>query len=285
MGRGWDVQGWGEKVLTTGFGDLYSAEGPDLYYTSTFSGTSSATPMVAGVAALLGCTGAGNGSGVLGVTLGADGNLYGVSEYGGDYGYGNVFQLRPGGGWTVLYSFMGDYDGAYPYVGLVQGADGRFYGTTYCGGDYGCGVVFRVGADATFERLYSFMDGSDGAYPYGRLLQGKDGRFYGTACSGNHGLGTIFSVGTEGSFAVVHAFNLLQGASPCSGLAAGPDGSFYGMTYYGGTSNLGTIFHVTPAGAFSSLCSFAGTNGAKPIGDLLISVYSCPFVVVLNRFG
>jgi uncharacterized repeat protein (TIGR03803 family) len=48
-----DVQNWGENIVTTGYGDLYSAEGPDLYYTSTFSGTSGATPIVVGETALL----------------------------------------------------------------------------------------------------------------------------------------------------------------------------------------------------------------------------------------
>jgi uncharacterized repeat protein (TIGR03803 family) len=48
-----DVQNWGENIVTTGYGDLYSAEGPNLYYTSTFSGTSGATPIVVGEVALL----------------------------------------------------------------------------------------------------------------------------------------------------------------------------------------------------------------------------------------
>jgi len=48
-----DLQGWGEKVCTTGYGGLYAAEGSNLHYTSTFSGTSSATPIVAGAATLL----------------------------------------------------------------------------------------------------------------------------------------------------------------------------------------------------------------------------------------
>lgn len=48
-----DVQNWGEKIVTTGYGDLYSDEGPNLYYTATFGGTSGATPIVIGGAALL----------------------------------------------------------------------------------------------------------------------------------------------------------------------------------------------------------------------------------------
>lgn len=48
-----DLQGWGEKVATTGineywgYGDLYNAGGYNEAYTATFSGTSSASPLVA----------------------------------------------------------------------------------------------------------------------------------------------------------------------------------------------------------------------------------------------
>lgn len=45
------LQGWGEDVVTTGYGDLYNAEGPDRLYTAIFSGTSSASAVVAGAVA------------------------------------------------------------------------------------------------------------------------------------------------------------------------------------------------------------------------------------------
>jgi hypothetical protein len=54
-GPRFDLQGWGEDVVTTGFGDLYSAEGPDYYFTGQFAGTSSAGPIVAGAVAV--CSG------------------------------------------------------------------------------------------------------------------------------------------------------------------------------------------------------------------------------------
>ena len=50
-GPRFDLQGWGEDVVTTGYGDLYSAEGPDYLYTGQFSGTSAAGPIVAGAVA------------------------------------------------------------------------------------------------------------------------------------------------------------------------------------------------------------------------------------------
>lgn len=48
-----DVQGWGDNVVTTGYGDLYNDTGKNQWYTRTFGGTSSASPIVAGAVALL----------------------------------------------------------------------------------------------------------------------------------------------------------------------------------------------------------------------------------------
>lgn len=53
FGRTVDLQGWGYTVVTAGYGGLYNAEGKNRWYTATFSGTSSASPMVAGAAAAI----------------------------------------------------------------------------------------------------------------------------------------------------------------------------------------------------------------------------------------
>jgi len=47
-----DLQGWGERVMTTGYGWYYSSEGINYYYTADFSGTSSASPIVASAVAI-----------------------------------------------------------------------------------------------------------------------------------------------------------------------------------------------------------------------------------------
>jgi hypothetical protein len=47
-----DVHGWGEQVYSMGYGNVFgSANGEDQYYTSSFSGTSSASPIIVGAAA------------------------------------------------------------------------------------------------------------------------------------------------------------------------------------------------------------------------------------------
>ncbi len=91
----------------------------------------------------------------------ASGALYGTTTSGGshacgsDEGCGTVFKLSPpakrGGAWSesVLYRFTGTHgDGWAPDAGVVQGADGSLYGTTYAGGlqqcPQGCGTVFKL---------------------------------------------------------------------------------------------------------------------------------------------
>ena len=69
-----------------------------------------------------------------GLVRGANGDLYGTTQYGGAYGHGTVFALTLSGILTTLYSFCaGGYpcaDGEYPFTGLVQAASGELYGTT-----------------------------------------------------------------------------------------------------------------------------------------------------------
>jgi subtilisin family serine protease len=48
-----DVQGWGRMVATLDYGDLQACAGTDRHYTGQFSGTSSASPIVAGAAILV----------------------------------------------------------------------------------------------------------------------------------------------------------------------------------------------------------------------------------------
>jgi len=47
-----DLSGWGADVVTTGYGDLHGGD-PDEYYTASFGGTSSATPIVTGAVAAM----------------------------------------------------------------------------------------------------------------------------------------------------------------------------------------------------------------------------------------
>src|SRR5664280_870386 len=85
-----------------------------------------------------------------GVIFDAAGNLYGTTSQGGTYTLGALFELTPaaGGTWTeqVLHSFGNGTDGANLYAKLIFDGAGNLYGTTYQGGSYGGGTVFRFNA-------------------------------------------------------------------------------------------------------------------------------------------
>jgi uncharacterized repeat protein (TIGR03803 family) len=99
----------------------------------------------------------------------------------------------------TLHSFSGSSgDGYYPYNALLQGTDGCLYGTTWGGGDYQIGVIFRMTPSGNLITLYSFhadyaLPLGDGAQPHAGLVQSADGYFYGTATGGGaFGIGTFF---------------------------------------------------------------------------------------------
>lgn len=91
---------------------------------------------------------------IAGLSLGMNGNLYGVTGYGNAFS-GTVFRLTPparkGGAWTlgIVYGFRNSPDGAHPASRLIFGKNGKIYGTTQGGGSgtscsgY-CGTVFAV---------------------------------------------------------------------------------------------------------------------------------------------
>src|SRR5580698_3892872 len=116
-----------------------------------------------------------------------NGNLYGTTYYGGLYSGGTVFAITPSPEFKVLYNFCaGGYpctDGASPAGALVQAGNGNLYGTTFYGGDYDEGTVFKITPSGTLTTLYSFCAKSlphcpDGASPYAGLVQAADGYFY-----------------------------------------------------------------------------------------------------------
>ena len=132
----------------------------------------------------------------------AAGNLYGISENGGAYRAGAVFELSPSqGGWTekILYSFTGD-DDSRP-SSLLVGLDGNIYGTAFGYGSFGycyeanwCGFVFQLVPSEngwTKNIIYSFTGGDDGFAP-GGLIQDSSGNLYGFSIWNNFLQGRIF---------------------------------------------------------------------------------------------
>jgi len=170
---------------------------------------------------------------------GRDGNLYGVTQYGGPSEAGTVFKISMDGTFTPLASF-GNSNGAAPHAGLVLANDGDFYGTTADGGASSKGAIFKVTPEGALSLLASF-NGTNGASPGGELVQANDGNFYGTTIDGGIprdasglGYGTIFRVTSEGVLSTMFFFNAKTGFEPWAALTKGLDGNLYGTTRSGG---------------------------------------------------
>jgi len=87
-----------------------------------------------------------------GLFLGGDGNLYGTTSTGGNSsscsnGCGTVFKITPSGTFTTQFAFDYYTNGGFLTAPVVQGSDGALYGTTYSGGTFQGGTVFRLMAD------------------------------------------------------------------------------------------------------------------------------------------
>ncbi|HTZ95171.1 MAG TPA: choice-of-anchor tandem repeat GloVer-containing protein [Terriglobales bacterium] len=136
-----------------------------------------------------------------GVIFDKAGNLYGMTQSGGKYTSGTIFELSPSNGsWTesILYNFTGGNDGGFPAAGVTIDPNGNLFGSTFNGGKQGFGTVFQLTPSAgawTETVLYSFTGGSDGALPQSNLLFGRN-VVIGTATEGGpNNTGVVFSVG------------------------------------------------------------------------------------------
>ena len=208
------------------------------------------------------------------------GNFYGTTVEGGgtacsSFGCGTVFKLSPDGSETVLHSFTDTPDGANPQSGLVMDANGNLYGTTFFGGTYNAGTVYKVSPTGAEVVLYSFKgkDG-DGKYPLAKLYIDKAGNLFGTTLEGGRtaqctGCGTIFELFANGKEVILHAFNnQTDGAQPSGELVRDKVGNFYGTTVAG--VHAGVVYELSPNGTLTVLQTFPNGSARDPYDGLLL---------------
>jgi len=236
------------------------------------------------------------------------GNLYGTTVNGGTYGFGVVFKLtaNSSGKWdqSVLYSFTGFSDGAYPSGSVVLDSSGNLFGATQNGGNLsncstGCGVVFELsrglGGAWTEKVLHTFLGTStDGYFPKGELVLDSAGRLYGTTSQGglknssgcSLDCGIVYRLRSSGSGwteAILHKFNGTDGGNPAVGMVFDANGNLYGTTSAGTTGP--TAFELSPSSqgwTLKTLHIFGGAgdggraNGLTfdPAGNLYGTTYN-----------
>jgi uncharacterized repeat protein (TIGR03803 family) len=218
------------------------------------------------------------------------GNLFGTTAQGGrdtrfcggtqGGGCGVAFRFNSKGE-EAEYKFEGA-NGDEPISPLVEDAAGNLYGTTYYGGDYSWGNVFKVDGTTGKETvLYSFTGGSDGCLPNGVILD-PAGNLYGVAVQGGGGFcsggeGVLFEIDPAGNETVLYTFGGRSGKNPDSVLLFDSQGNLYGTAGYGGSNDSGVVFEVSPqqGGLWSetvlySFCSLPQcADGELPVGGLV----------------
>jgi uncharacterized repeat protein (TIGR03803 family) len=220
--------------------------------------------------------GADGNSPLSGVTLGADGNLYGATEWGGrtdlvGSGYGTVFSFTPGASASPVhvYEFTNTIgspstviDGNYPWAPPVQTQDGSLWGVS------NSGTWYRMNTSGSI--LNSGTLPSPTQAPM--IVSLEQGTLYGTTPNGGtYGKGTVYRLTQAGVFTQIYSFgnpnNQYEGLSPIAPVVEGFDGFLYGTTCWGGktaggmngtgTTGQGTVFRVSRDGSsFSTIYNF-----------------------------
>jgi hypothetical protein len=223
------------------------------------------------------------------------GNLYGVTEFGGDGqcnvyqipGCGIVFELSPAAGaWTetILYNFQGHADGDLPSVALVSDSAGNLYGTTFLS-SAGYGIVFELspsGAEDgqwTENVLFSAFFSHDPEGLYASLILDQKGNLYTTSVSGGkYDAGTVFELSPPlvkgGPWAESTLYNFDNSFGPVSPLIFDSKGNLYGTWFEGGT--WGQVFELSPPekkdGAWKERALYdfgGGTAGLDPFSGVI----------------
>jgi uncharacterized repeat protein (TIGR03803 family) len=217
----------------------------------------------------------------------AQGDLYGVTWYGGAYGYGTVFKMTPVGGhwaWTTLYDFgaAGPNDGYQPNQ-LVQDAHGVLYGTTAeGGGPAGCGTVYSLTPPPpgslmgrwTETQILAFSNYQQGCDSLAGLTLDAAGNLYGTTTSGgSNGAGNVFKLtksGGQWTYQNLYSFSDGGAAFPSAPVTLDSEGNLY-STSAGGDFICGSVWQITPSGGLNILHTFScGDDGSTPYAGVIL---------------
>jgi uncharacterized repeat protein (TIGR03803 family) len=199
---------------------------------------------------------------VSGLVQAGDGHLYGTTLQGPGAGWGTAYRMTLNGEVTTLHTFQYG-EAEQSKSALIQASDGSLYGTSNFGGAYRDGTVYRLTLDGAFTLLKSFELGVDGDSPRYALLEGLDGRLYGSASSysGSTSGGKVFSITTDGVYKILA--DLVQdttGTPPTGALVQDAAGNLYGSTLAVRLSSVdydgGAIYRLKPGGRLDVIYNF-----------------------------
>lgn len=213
------------------------------------------------------------------LVLGANGILYGTTDIGGAFGFGNVYSIQvSNGAQTVLYSFGAHTGDVNSPDGLMRDSSNNLYGTSTYGGTYALGCIFELsppsasGGAWTEAVLYSSKNNSVTGYEPGpSLVQDYQGSLWGTmTLGGTNNYGTIFRLHpptTGSNWQYSDIYNFAAGVASYGMVLNRANRTFYGTTIYSDG-----FFQLTPPAGpggswtYTMIYSFPtdGSEGGDP---------------------
>lgn len=206
------------------------------------------------------------------LTDGGNGLFYGMTEAGGIFDKGVLFEFNPLTETIEAKIHFDGLNGFHPLGGVILASNNKLYGTTLYGGTNDKGVIFEYDALTDIYQVIHNFDFFDACYwPSGTLIQADDGLLYG--CGDNGSQGCIYSFDIlSGTITVLANFTYATtGSGPRSRLIQAANGKLYGTTLQGGSNGDGTIFQfdISTGILTNELSFFDNTTGFEPVGGLL----------------
>lgn len=197
------------------------------------------------------------------------GVIYGNTTYGGVNNFGTIFKYEIGSNTLTKVHDFSSTTGKQPF-GLMKAKDGNIYGVCNEGGAYSSGNIFKFNPNTlAFQELVVLGD-TLGARPACKLLQAKNGHFYGTTILGGlMGQGIIFDYDAINNkyTAVVQFSASAKGSNPYGELLQLDKENYLGACQSGGVYNKGTLFIFNEkTKSINKIFDFNGQNGQSPTG-------------------
>jgi len=228
-----------------------------------------------------------------GLIADSNGNLYGTTEFGGAAdcvdgdGCGVAYELSPGpDGWTytLLHTFAGNGDGAFPDTGLAMDSKGNLYGgagdvptgavtyelspsptgwTEQVISNLNCQLTMSASGDlfcVSYMDIYELSPNGNGGWNqtwiysfYGgssTVVLDQAGNIYGstyTGPAGNYGIVYKLSPGKHSwKEKTLYTFGNEENGDTPTGVVLDAGGNIYGTTMFGGLYGGGTVFKLVP---------------------------------------
>jgi len=180
-----------------------------------------------------------------GLLKSTNGNLYGFTSSAGQFSAGTMVQYNSvqDSLEVVVHFQVGDENGGYPTLTLIQANDANIYGVASNGGEEGNGVIFKIDtATHTFNKL---LDIPDNKFYYTELTQLENDKILLSRSSGGVDYdGALYEYDiTQNTLNEIFSFiDTVSGKGILAPPIKASNNKYYGVTNRGGTSDEGVFY-------------------------------------------